>query len=165
MARFTIRTLVSPGVLVWRDQCTFLRVCKVLQFEPLTLRFVFFAILLIGFVSYLKFLGKHSSISELSKILAISYVVVQVFEYMYARQFRSVPAATAIFQTCQFLSLSSINFLTLLDYRQSSQQQGLILELSPDDLDRFRTLRNANKQLQVALKLSRKHDRNNDGED
>jgi len=45
-------------------------------------------------------------------------MAVQISEHMYARLFRSVPATTAIFQTLQFLLLSSINFLTLLDYVQ-----------------------------------------------
>jgi len=60
--------------------------------------------------------GKHSSVSKSSNISTISYLAVQVFEHMYARQFCSVPAATAIFQTHQYSLLSSINFLTLLDY-------------------------------------------------
>jgi hypothetical protein len=96
-------------------------------------------------------------------------MAVQVFEPMYARQFRSVPSATAIFQTHQYLLLSSFHFLTLLDYNltDSSQQQGSILELSPVDLNRFRTLQSANKQLQAAFKLSKKRGRNSDddGED
>ena len=73
--------------------------------------------------------------------------------YIYARQFRSVPSATAIFQvhTHQFLFLSSINFLTLLDYEEFSQQQGSILELSPEDSNRFRTMQKADKQLQAAF--------------
>ena len=87
-----------------------------------------------------------------------------MFEHMYARQFRSVPAATAIFQTRQFLLLSSINFLTLLDYtgKVSSQQQGSTLELLPQDLNRFRTLQKVNKELQAALKLSQKRGRQSD---
>ena len=76
-------------------------------------------------------------------------MAVQVFEHMYARQFRSVPAATAKFQIRQFLLLSSLHFLTLLDYKESSQQSGSILELSPEDLNRFRTLQKAGKQLQA----------------
>jgi hypothetical protein len=110
--------------------------------------------------------GKHSSVSESSNISAVSYMAVQVFEPMYARQFRSVPAATAIFQTHQFLLLSSLHFLTLLDYKESSesQQRGSILELSPMDLIKFRTLQNANKQLQAAFKLSKKRGRNSDNE-
>ena len=91
-------------------------------------------------------------------------MAVQVFEPMYAsaRQFRSVPAATAIFQTHQYLLLSSLHFLTLLDYRESFQQQGSFLELSAVDLNRFRTLQNANKELQAAFKQSRKRGRNLD---
>jgi hypothetical protein len=79
-------------------------------------------------------------------------VPVQVFQPLYGRQFRSVPAATAIFQTHQYLLLSSFHFLTLLDYnlKDSLQQRGSILELSPMDLDRFCTLQNANKQAEAA---------------
>jgi hypothetical protein len=115
--------------------------------------------------------GKHSSVtvSDSSNISAsISYMAVQVFEHMHAQQFRSVPAATAIFQTHQFLLVSSIHFLTLLDYKASSgsgsQQQGPTLELLPQDLDRFRTLQKANKELQAALKLSQKRSRQSDDE-
>ncbi|KAF8167513.1 hypothetical protein B0H34DRAFT_854442 [Crassisporium funariophilum] len=106
--------------------------------------------------------GKHSWINESSTIAAISYMAVQVFEHMHAQQFRSVPAATAIFQTRQFLQLSSINFLTLLDYKE---EQSSTLKLSPEDLHRFRTLQNADKQLQAALKLSQKQGGNSDSED
>ena len=111
--------------------------------------------------------GKHSSVSESSNISAISYMAVQVFEHMYARQFRSVPAAMAIFQTRQFLLLSALHFLMLLDYKESSQQQTSILEPSPADLNRFRTLQKVDKQLQAAFKLSKKPGGNsdNDGED
>jgi hypothetical protein len=109
--------------------------------------------------------SKHSSVSKSSKIAAISYMGVQVFEYMYARQFRSVLPPLQCFKPCQFLLLSLINFLTLLDYKESSQQQGSILELSPEDLNRFCTLQKADKQLQAALKLSQKQGGNSDGED
>ena len=43
-------------------------------------------------------------------------------------------------------SIPSLHFLTLLDYKESSRQEGSILELSSVDLNRFRTLKNANKQ-------------------
>lgn len=101
---------------------------------------------------------------ELSKISAISNMVVQVFEHMYAQQFRSVPTATVIIQTRQFLLLSSIKFLMLLDYKGSSQQQGSTLELSPDDLHRFHTLQKADKQLQAAIKLLQKWGNNSESE-
>ena len=66
---------------------------------------------------------------------------------------RSVPAATAIFQTHQYLLLSPIHFLTLLDHKasESSKQQGpgSTLELLPQDLDRFRTLQKANRSYKL----------------
>ena len=40
--------------------------------------------------------GKHSSVSESSNISAVSYMAVQNFEPMYARQFRSVPAGNLL---------------------------------------------------------------------
>ena len=70
-----------------------------------------------------------------------------------------------IFQTHQFLQLSSINFLTLLNYKESSQQLGFTLKLSPEDLTQFCTLQKADKQLQSALKHSQKWGGNSDGED
>jgi hypothetical protein len=76
-----------------------------------------------------------------------------------------VPTATAIVQTCQFQLLSSFNFLTLLDYKKSSQQHGSNLELSPEDLNQFRTLQKTDKQLQQVLKLSRKQEKNSDSKD
>ena len=95
---------------------------------------------------------------------------IPVFEPMYARQFcsvTSVPAATEIFQTQEFQLLSSLHFLTLLDDKESSQQRGSILDLSPVDLNGFRTLQNADEQLQAAFKLSKKRGGNldEDGED
>jgi len=83
--------------------------------------------------------SKHSCVSELLDISAISYLAVQVFEHMYVRQFHSVPGATAIFQTRQYSLLLSINFLTLLDYnlKEPSQHQGAILKLLPNNLNQF----------------------------
>jgi hypothetical protein len=88
-------------------------------------------------------------------------MAIQNFEHMYSRHFRSVPATTAIFQTRQFLLLSSINFLVLLDYKASSHSTST-LELLPQDLDRFRTLKKANKEF---LKLSQKRGKQPDDED
>jgi hypothetical protein len=55
--------------------------------------------------------------------------------------------------------------MALLDYKESSQQHGSILELSPEDLYRLRTLQKADKQLQGALKLSWKRGKTSDSED
>jgi hypothetical protein len=106
--------------------------------------------------------GKHSSVSESSNISAVSYMAIQVFEPMYARQFCSVPSATAIFQAHQYLLLSSFHFLTLLDYnlKDSSQQQGSILELSLAD---FAPCKIPTSSIQAVKKRGRNSD--DDGED
>ena len=104
--------------------------------------------------------GKHSSVSESSNISAISYHGGSSFRTHVCSTILLCAgchvAAMAIFQTCQFLLLSALHFWMLLDYKESSQQQTSILELSPADLDRFHTLQKANKQLQAAFKLSKK---------
>lgn len=91
-------------------------------------------------------------------------MAVQTFEHLYARQFRSVPAATSLFQTRHFLLLPSLNFLTLLHHKGHAQPQGSMLELSMEDLDRFRTMQKAKNHLKVALKSSRKRGGKSDGE-
>ncbi|KAF8237094.1 hypothetical protein L208DRAFT_1071666, partial [Tricholoma matsutake] len=39
--------------------------------------------------------GKHSSITEASNISTISYIAVQLFEFMHGRQFRHTPESTS----------------------------------------------------------------------
>ncbi|KAF8218464.1 hypothetical protein L208DRAFT_1014414, partial [Tricholoma matsutake] len=39
--------------------------------------------------------GKHSSITEASNISTISYIAVQLFEFMHGRQFRHTPELTS----------------------------------------------------------------------
>jgi len=68
------------------------------------------------------------------------------------------------FQTRQFLFLPSINFLTFLDCKQYSQQQGPFLDLSLEDLNRFCTMQKANEQLQAAFNRSRKRGGNSESE-
>jgi hypothetical protein len=53
---------------------------------------------------------------------------------------------------------SRLHFLTLLDYKEfksSQQRRNGILELSPVDLNRFRTLQKGDKQLQAVFELSK----------
>ncbi|KAF8801615.1 hypothetical protein BYT27DRAFT_7261749 [Phlegmacium glaucopus] len=82
--------------------------------------------------------GKHSSITESSSIAAVLYLAVQLFQYCLARQFRSVPDTTAIFQTKQFLLLSSLLFLCLVNTKISPEQLAAsFIELSPEDVDHY----------------------------
>ena len=87
----------------------------------------------------------------------MSYLAVQLFQFHLARQFRSAPDATAIFQTRQFLLLSSLQFLCLIDTKISTQQsERPFIELSPEDLSRYKSLKDGQRELTVALKLSKK---------
>jgi hypothetical protein len=105
--------------------------------------------------------GKHSAINESSNIAAVSYLAVQLFQHRLGPQFRSVPDATALFQTKQFLLLSSIQFLCLIEKKlpqvPPSQQSPSFIELLPQDIDRYKALKNGQKELTVALKNSKKH--------
>ena len=102
--------------------------------------------------------GKHSAIMESSTIAAVSYLGVQLFQYYrLSQQFRSVTDATAIFQTKQFLLLPSIQFLCLLETRLPPEQSSApFIELLPGDIDRYKALKNGQKEITAALKLSKK---------
>jgi hypothetical protein len=97
--------------------------------------------------------GKHSAITELSSIAAVSYLSVQLFRYRIGRQFHSVSDPTAIFQTKQFLLLSSIQFLCLVDTKiTDAQLAASFIELTPGDADRYRALQHGQKELTAVLK-------------
>jgi hypothetical protein len=85
-------------------------------------------------------------------------LAVQLFQHRLGQQFRSVPDATAPFQTKQFLLLPSIQFLCLTETKLVSPQQSLTpyIELLPQDVDRYKALKNGQKELTAALKLSKK---------
>ena len=106
--------------------------------------------------------GKHCAIDESSNIAAVSYLAVQVFQHRLGRQFRSVPDATALFQTKQYLLLSSMQFLSLIETKLSPQQSSTFIELLPQDVDRYKDLKNGQKELTTALKLSKKRDSGED---
>jgi hypothetical protein len=108
---------------------------------------------------------KHSAITESSSIAAISYLGVQLFQYHLARQFRSVPDGTATFQTKQFLLLSSLQFLCLIDTKIAANQlDASFIELAPMDIDRYRELQNGEAKLTAAIKSSRKRSSGGDVE-
>ena len=98
-------------------------------------------------------------LSQLS--ILSSYLGLQISEFMYARQFRSVTEATSIFQTKQYLLALSTQFLCLLDSNISdTQAQGLSIELLQQDLLYFHDFQRAETQFKAANKLFQKQDRN-----
>ena len=89
---------------------------------------------------------KHSAVS------VKSILGVQVFEFMYAHQFRSVCEATSIFQTQHYLLAPSTQFNYLLDSRISEQQgQGLSIEFSQQDWARFHDFQDRETQCKAKM--------------
>jgi hypothetical protein len=105
---------------------------------------------------YSKTGGKHSSITESSNISAVSYIAVQLFEFMHGHQFCHTSEATSYLQTRQFALLPSIMFLTLLLTSSKVHVQSGTLELLQEDTDRFATLDKGMVTFKVAMKLSKK---------
>jgi hypothetical protein len=88
----------------------------------------------------------------------VSNIAVQLFQYRNrAREFRPVTDSTLLFQTKQYLLVSSIQFLCLLDTKFSSDQALPYIEVTSDmDMERFKALKEGKNELISALKLSRK---------
>jgi hypothetical protein len=105
--------------------------------------------------------GKHGSITEASNISAISYVAVQLFEFMHGRQFRHTPESTSRLQTRQFALLPAMMFLTLLSSSPKVNAQSGTLELTLEDSNRFKTLDSGAAKFKDAMKLSRKRGKRN----
>jgi hypothetical protein len=106
--------------------------------------------------------GKHSSITETSNISTISYIAVQLFEFMHGRQFRHTPELTSRLQTRQFALLPAMMFLTLLSSPPKVNPQSGTLELTQEDSNRFKTLDNGTTKFKDAMKLSKKRGKWND---
>ena len=68
-----------------------------------------------------------------------------------------MPDATALFQTKQFLLISSIQFLCLIETKISTQQSSMpFIKLLPQDVDRYKASKMGEHELIAALKLSKK---------
>lgn len=100
--------------------------------------------------------GKHGSITESSNISAVSYIAVQLFEFMHGRQFRHIPEMTSRLQTKQFALLPSLMFLCLLSTSPKVHTHSGTLELTQEDSNRFCTLDQGTARFKDAMKLSRK---------
>ena len=100
--------------------------------------------------------GKHGSITEASNISAVSYIGLQLFEFMHGRQFRHIPEVTSRLQTKQFALLPSMSFLCLLSVSPKVHSVSGTLELAQEDSDQFKTLDKGTAKFKDAMKLSRK---------
>ncbi|KAJ7783922.1 hypothetical protein DFH07DRAFT_764292 [Mycena maculata] len=97
--------------------------------------------------------GKHGAVSEHHNISAFSHIGVQVFELVFARQFRTIPQAASILQTYQFRLLPPFTFLCRLTSKPTVTPVGL--ELTVDDAGLFKDLSLQIKCLNDAVKKSR----------
>ena len=95
-------------------------------------------------------------------------MAVQVFECSATsfgtschRNLSNSPASLTSTFSSPFSNTRTLLVEAALDYKASTQQQGpgSTLELWPQNLDRFRTLQKANRDLQAELKLSQKRSR------
>jgi hypothetical protein len=106
--------------------------------------------------------GKHGSITESSNISAVSYCVVQLFEYTHGHHFHHMPIATSRLQTRQFALLPSMRFLSLLSSQPKIHSATGTIELSSVDYELFAILKNTTGKLAEAIILSRKRDAKQD---
>jgi len=103
--------------------------------------------------------GKHCPVTETSTIAAIANISVQLFQYRYGNTFRAVTDTTSSVQTSHFQIFLSIHFLCMFDSRpQATNSHGFVsfLDISPSDMNRFKTLKNGEKQIFLAIKNCRK---------
>jgi hypothetical protein len=95
--------------------------------------------------------SKLAAVTEASNISALSKLVVQLFEPMYGRQFRSVTEATALFQTKLFAIMGPNAFLCLLSLPPKIDHTDI--ELGVDDGHLFVTLQQNYGRFQEAGRL------------
>jgi len=100
--------------------------------------------------------GKHADITESSSISAVSYMALEIFRYNVGRQFHPVSDATSRFHTVQFALLPSTSFLCLVNSKPMRSGQSQPVDLSPVDIERFRSLKNGVDKLHSAMKSFKK---------
>ena len=93
---------------------------------------------------------------ESSNISTVSYIAVQLFEFMHGCQFHHIPEATSCLQMKQFALLPLMSFLCLLSVSPKVHAQSSTLELTHEDSIQFKTLDQGTAQFKDAMKLSRK---------
>ena len=77
--------------------------------------------------------GKHGAVSEKSNIAAVSYMVVQLYELILhtvqsgKMDFRDRPDRLSLLQVKEYALLTSLQFLTLLSQKPTSNPTGLYL--------------------------------------
>ena len=94
----------------------------------------------------------HAWLSDSTNIGAISYLVVQCYEYGYHRNFRTVHQRNAALHTGTYSLLPSDRFLRTLDATPTLSQDSRTLTLDDKHLQIFNELRGKLQDLMMAAK-------------
>ena len=94
----------------------------------------------------------HAWLSDSTNIGAISYLVVQIYEYGYHRNFRTVHQRNAALHTGTYALLPSDLFLRTLDATPSLSQDSRTLTLDDKHLQIFNELRVNLQDILMAVK-------------
>ena len=94
--------------------------------------------------------GKHSAVTDVSSVTALSYVGLQVFGHSHGRWFTRIPAVTAQLQTKQFALLPQSNLLLLLQVTVQLNQTQLV-EVSSQDINEFDTMVAQKRAIETVL--------------
>jgi len=103
---------------------------------------------------YFKQYGKgstHAWLSDSTNIGAISYLVVQIYEYGYHRNFRAVHQRNATLHTGMYALLPSDRFLRTLDASPTLSQDSRTLTLDDKHLEIFNELRGKLQDVMMAV--------------
>ena len=93
--------------------------------------------------------GKHSDVTDSSNIMAVSYLVAQVFEHQIGSQFRATPHAQPV-PTLRFDQLPPSAFLCALKHGPEITQNGL--KISADNWKLFKKIKDNGPKVLQALK-------------
>jgi hypothetical protein len=111
--------------------------------------------------------GTHSWLSDSTNIGAISYLVVQIYEYAYHRNFRTVHQRNAALHVGTYALLPSDRFLRTLTTTPTLSPDGRMLNLDDTEIQVFHQLQAKLRDVLKAVKAivgARKKGRGKSGE-
>ncbi|KAI0037793.1 hypothetical protein FA95DRAFT_1684813 [Auriscalpium vulgare] len=104
--------------------------------------------------------GKHAAVVDVPNIAAISYIAVEAYSYIAARQFATIPHFMASWQVKRFALIPSYSALCALSNPPSIiTPTGRSIEISPSDAGVFKQLQTFESKLPKLAKDFRKRDK------
>ncbi|KAF8227697.1 hypothetical protein L208DRAFT_1295354 [Tricholoma matsutake] len=96
--------------------------------------------------------GKHSLVSDVSNIAAVSNIPVQLFEHFVGVQFRAHHAGQT-FHVKRFYMLPSLSFLCTLVSTPAVMDNGHSLKISQQDWSLFKSLKDSSSRIVNAIAM------------